>query len=67
MIDVAKISFTKTFVEGYLEGIVIDNEYFFVPLSQRYEHAANMEAQARSGVILGITSRYTVSNIQVEV
>ena len=67
MIDVAKISFTKTFVKGYLDGIVIDDEYFFVPLTAADKYAASMRDNEAKGVLHGDGSKYLVSNIEVEI
>lgn len=68
MIEVAKISFTKTFIGGMLEGIVIPNEYFYVPIAQADGYAATMRHNAAANVVHGDSgSQYTTSNIEVEV
>ncbi len=64
-----KVVFSKTFIEGNLEGITIHREYFSAPDHLAVRYACTMRKHSASGMIFGSGggSRYTISNVHVEV
>ena len=70
MINVAEISYSKTFLSGNLEGITVEDQIFWLPINEASDRVAQMQNHAVKRTVFNDTmgsGKFTISNIGVTI